>query len=220
MGSRRAGFSSCSSVHGLSSCGALAQLFHSMWDLPGPGLEPVSPALTGRFLTTVPPRKPCVHVFTSTVFNLSFEKKKNFTDLYNANLAAIILVFSLFLFIFLWQWQNVVPIIQCTYMYVMRALVCNQSLISVAAVLFSPTAMPSLLHLDSPPYTNLSGHVEALLTLTRALTPAPGHPIHIPLLLWLWCPSIGHISSLPPSLAVLVLSCSRWGTVLKCPPEP
>ena len=28
-----------------------------MWDLPGPGLEPVSPALAGRFLTTVPPRK-------------------------------------------------------------------------------------------------------------------------------------------------------------------
>ena len=29
-----------------------------MWDLPRPGLEPLSPALTGRFLTTVPPGKP------------------------------------------------------------------------------------------------------------------------------------------------------------------
>ena len=28
-----------------------------MWDLPGPGLEPVSPALAGRFLATVPPGK-------------------------------------------------------------------------------------------------------------------------------------------------------------------
>ena len=28
-----------------------------MWDLPGPGLEPVSPALAGRFLTTTPPGK-------------------------------------------------------------------------------------------------------------------------------------------------------------------
>ena len=28
-----------------------------MWDLPGPGLEPVSPALTGGFLTTAPPGK-------------------------------------------------------------------------------------------------------------------------------------------------------------------
>ena len=25
-----------------------------MWDLPGPGIEPVSPALAGGFLTTVP----------------------------------------------------------------------------------------------------------------------------------------------------------------------
>ena len=29
-----------------------------MWGLPGPGLEPVSPALAGGFLTTVPPGKP------------------------------------------------------------------------------------------------------------------------------------------------------------------
>ena len=29
-----------------------------MWDLPRPGLEPVSPALAGRFLTTGPPGKP------------------------------------------------------------------------------------------------------------------------------------------------------------------
>ena len=28
-----------------------------MWDLPRPGLEPVSPALAGGFLTTVPPGK-------------------------------------------------------------------------------------------------------------------------------------------------------------------
>ena len=28
-----------------------------MWDLPGPGLEPASPALAGGFLTTVPPGK-------------------------------------------------------------------------------------------------------------------------------------------------------------------
>ena len=28
-----------------------------MWDLPGPGLEPVSPTLAGGFLTTAPPGK-------------------------------------------------------------------------------------------------------------------------------------------------------------------
>ena len=34
-----------------------------MWDLPGPGLEPVSPALAGGFLTTAPPGKPPTCVF-------------------------------------------------------------------------------------------------------------------------------------------------------------
>ena len=29
-----------------------------MWDLPGPGIEPVSPALAGRFFTTEPRGKP------------------------------------------------------------------------------------------------------------------------------------------------------------------
>ena len=41
--------------HGLSSCHPPAQLPHNMWNLPGPGIEPVSPALAGRFLTTGPP---------------------------------------------------------------------------------------------------------------------------------------------------------------------
>ena len=38
--------------------GAWAQLPRSMWDLPGPGFEPVSPSLAGRFLTTGPPGTP------------------------------------------------------------------------------------------------------------------------------------------------------------------
>ena len=42
----------------LSSCGSRAWLFRSMWDLPRPGLEPVSPALAGRFSTTAPSGKP------------------------------------------------------------------------------------------------------------------------------------------------------------------
>ena len=61
MGSRHTGFSSCglwALERRLSSCGARAQLLHSLWDLPGPGLEPMSPALAGGFSTTVPPRKP------------------------------------------------------------------------------------------------------------------------------------------------------------------
>ena len=54
-------------VHGLSSCGSQdledkfnscgtqVQLLHSMWNLPGPGIKPISPALAGGFLPTVPP---------------------------------------------------------------------------------------------------------------------------------------------------------------------
>ena len=42
----------------LSSRGPRAQLLRGMWDLPGPGLKPVSPALAGRFPTAAPPGKP------------------------------------------------------------------------------------------------------------------------------------------------------------------
>ena len=42
----------------LSNCGSRAQVLRGMWDLPRPGLEPVSPALAGRFSTTAPPGKP------------------------------------------------------------------------------------------------------------------------------------------------------------------
>ena len=42
----------------LSNCGSRAQLLRGMWDLPRPGLEPVSSALAGRLSTTAPPGKP------------------------------------------------------------------------------------------------------------------------------------------------------------------
>ena len=51
----------------LSSCGSRAQLLHGMWDLTDPGLEPMSPALAGRFSTTAPPGKP-----PATVLNKVF----------------------------------------------------------------------------------------------------------------------------------------------------
>ena len=69
-----------------------------MWDLPGAGLEPVSPALAGRFLTTAPLGKPCfmgfyaflVHFFVSVclVFFLSL-------------ILGLVCLFSFFLFIVL-----------------------------------------------------------------------------------------------------------------------
>ena len=61
-------FSSCGS-HALelrlSSCGARAQLSRGMWDLPGSGIEPMSPALTGGFFTTEPPGRPPHTVLTA-----------------------------------------------------------------------------------------------------------------------------------------------------------
>ena len=55
------GFSSWSSQaleHRLSSCGTWAQLLHNIWDLPTPGIKPMSPALASGFFTTEPPGKP------------------------------------------------------------------------------------------------------------------------------------------------------------------
>ena len=51
----------------LSNCGSRAQLLRGTWDLSRPGLEPVSPALAGRFSTTAPPGKPFSGVLTLAV---------------------------------------------------------------------------------------------------------------------------------------------------------
>ena len=54
-GLQHAGFSSSQTLeHKLRSCGARAWLLHDLWDLPGPGMVPVSPALAGGFFTTEP----------------------------------------------------------------------------------------------------------------------------------------------------------------------
>ena len=44
--------------HRLSCCGAGAQLLRGTWDLPGPGIEPLSPSLASGFFTTEPSAKP------------------------------------------------------------------------------------------------------------------------------------------------------------------
>ena len=56
--SHRGGSSCCGAwalEHRLNSCGTRAQLLFGTWDLPGSGMEPVSPALAGRFSTNEPP---------------------------------------------------------------------------------------------------------------------------------------------------------------------
>ena len=60
----------------LSSCGSRAQLLRGMWDLPRPGLELVSPALAGRFLTTAPPGKPPRSDFYMSFYLSKMVKKK------------------------------------------------------------------------------------------------------------------------------------------------
>ena len=60
---------SCSSwalEHRLNSRRAQALLLQGMWNLPGSGIEPVFPALAGRFFTTEPPGKPS-HLFYPVV---------------------------------------------------------------------------------------------------------------------------------------------------------
>ena len=65
MGSRARGASvvvasACSSwalERRLSSCGTWAELPHGTWNLPGPGIKCMSPAVAGRFLTAGPSRK-------------------------------------------------------------------------------------------------------------------------------------------------------------------
>ena len=58
---RSVGLQQCGSLalgHRISSCGSWGQLLLGMWDILGSGIEPVSPALAGRFFTTEPPGKP------------------------------------------------------------------------------------------------------------------------------------------------------------------
>ena len=48
-----------------------------MWDLPGPGLEPVSPSLADGFLTTAPPGKSLTYVIIVLVLYYCLSTKEN-----------------------------------------------------------------------------------------------------------------------------------------------
>ena len=49
-----------------------------MWDLPGPGLDTVSPALAGGFLTTAPPGKPQEPLLNYPVIDLTVPQILNY----------------------------------------------------------------------------------------------------------------------------------------------
>ena len=55
------GLRSCSSralEHSVRSCGTQALWLWGRWDLPGPGIEPMSPSLADGFFNTETPGKP------------------------------------------------------------------------------------------------------------------------------------------------------------------
>ena len=64
---------------GFSSCGTWAYLLRGMWDLLRSEIEPMSPALAGRFFTTEPTLKPLSFIFA--LFNNFFHAKINNTKM-------------------------------------------------------------------------------------------------------------------------------------------
>ena len=77
-------------THRLSSCGSQAQLLHGMWDLPRPGLEPMSPALVGD-------SQPLHHQGSPfpTFLTMSFDEQ-NVVILIKSNSPSFVLYFILF----------------------------------------------------------------------------------------------------------------------------
>ena len=57
---------SVATAQGFSSGGSQTQLAYGLWDLPGPGIEPVSLPLHGGFLTTGSPAKPSNIILVSS----------------------------------------------------------------------------------------------------------------------------------------------------------
>ena len=63
---------------GFSICGMQAYLLHGMKNLPGLGTEPVSPALAGKFLSTIPLAKTCFLIYIFSLWaSLVAQKVKN-----------------------------------------------------------------------------------------------------------------------------------------------
>ena len=79
----------------LSSCGSRAQLLRGMWDPPRPGLEPMSPALAGRFSTTAPLAKP-LYLFFFFFFLMMLELIPHLT--------LVFWVFLNFIYLFIYFW--------------------------------------------------------------------------------------------------------------------
>ena len=89
------GLSSCSSQapeHRLSSCGTWALLLCSMLDIPGSGIEPVSPSLTDRFFISEPPGKPHLFWFRSCYLVLCLQSITQLPQLLESRLCMMVSV--------------------------------------------------------------------------------------------------------------------------------
>ena len=60
----------------LSSCSVGVKLFGGKWNLPRSGIEPMSPHLPGRFLSTEPPGKTCFYFLQQHIL---FQEHKKMT---------------------------------------------------------------------------------------------------------------------------------------------
>ena len=94
-GSGARGLSTCGSQapeHRLSSCGAWASLLCGMLDIPGSGIEPVSPALADRFFISEPPGKPLLFLFRSCYLVLFLQSIMQLPQLLKSRLCMMISV--------------------------------------------------------------------------------------------------------------------------------
>ena len=58
-----------------SSCSEQAHLLCGMCSLPGPGIEPMSPALAGGFLSTIASEKSNFSIFLKSIRNEELPKR-------------------------------------------------------------------------------------------------------------------------------------------------
>ena len=94
-GSRAGGLSSCGSQapeHRLSICGKWVLLLCSMLDIPGSGIEPVSPSLTDRFFISEPPGKPHLFWFRSCYLVLCLQSITQLPQLLESRLCMMVSV--------------------------------------------------------------------------------------------------------------------------------
>ena len=66
----------------LSSCGTRAQHLRSLWDLPRPRIELLSPALQGGVLTTGPPGKPWTSLLMGYFYKTNDHAQMGFSNVW------------------------------------------------------------------------------------------------------------------------------------------